>query len=57
MQDIDEKDFMKALKEWYWSLDERCAWDDEEFNSILNKYGITTEDLMRLEWKQEQPMQ
>lgn len=46
--DIDKKDFLKALQNWYWILDEYNNEDDKEFNDILKKYNITVEDIMKI---------
>ena len=48
IMEVDRKDFLKALEQWYWVLDECSDWDDEKFNIVLNKYDLTVDDLMRI---------
>lgn len=45
---VDRNDFLKALEQWYWLLDECNDWENKKFNEILKKYNITIDNLMRI---------
>jgi hypothetical protein len=45
VQKIDGTDFKRALKEWYYALEEMNNLGDEEFANVLKKYGYSLEDI------------
>lgn len=43
---VDMRDFKRVLKEWWYILDERCDWDNKEFDNILKKYDLEVGDII-----------